>query len=89
MTISGRCGIHLIISFLIDTYGNVDLLDPDQEAAIAEFEFLAHEAEDDDQKEMSHRYDGSEEEYAQGMETSMPVLVTSCHKHKFLIDCSG
>jgi striatin 1/3/4 len=48
-----------------NTYGNVDLLDPDQEAAIAEFEFLAHEAEDDDQKEMSHRYDGSEEEYAQ------------------------
>ncbi|XP_062502124.1 striatin-like isoform X2 [Corticium candelabrum] len=42
--------------------GNVDLLDPDQEAAIAEFEFLSHEAEEEDHREPPSR---PEEEFSQ------------------------
>lgn len=59
---------------MVDALGNVDLLDPDQEAAIAEFEFLAHEVEDEGHREVPPRSLGNEEDHAQGMETSMAGL---------------
>lgn len=58
----------------VDALGNVDLLDPDQEAAIAEFEFLSHEAEEEDHREPPSR---PEEEFSQGMDASMLFPVTS------------